>query len=110
MNMKKLSVIGLIVLIGCSTSKLASPNQSDVDRVAEKYPDYSLADLNQGKTLFQQNCGKCHGLKDPKEYNEDQWNKIVPPMVKKVNKNGLVLDEKAQKQILRYVVTMSSKP
>lgn len=108
--MKKLSVIGLILLIGCATSKLSNPNQSDVDRMKEKYPDYSLADLNQGKTLYQQHCGKCHSLKDPKELNEAQWNKIVPIMVKKVNGNGLVVDEKGQKQILRFLVTMSERP
>lgn len=108
---KMLILILFTFLIACgSTVKLATPRQSDVDRVISKYPGYNLEELNNGKALFQQNCNKCHALKNPVSKNENQWNEIVPKMVKRLNaKEGkTVIDENQQQSILRYLVTMSS--
>ena len=50
---KPLIIIFVTLLFACSSAvKLATPQQSDVDRVAAKYPGYSLASLNEGKFLF----------------------------------------------------------
>lgn len=110
--MKKLAIlISLtIFLASCFASKtLTTPNQADVDRVKTKYPDYTLADLNHGKSLYTEHCGTCHGLKNPSDFTEEQWKKIVPNMVAKVNKHGNILDQKAEQDILRYTVTMSRR-
>jgi hypothetical protein len=98
-----------LVFVGCVSAKIITTSQSDVDRVASKFPDYSLTELNNGKTLFEKHCGICHGLKDPTSRTEAQWTKIVPPMSAKVNyKEGKVLDANAEKLILRYLITMST--
>src|SRR5664279_5768116 len=107
------AIFFIVVLVACgSTAKLASSQQSDADRGAAKYPGYTLADLNNGRDLFQQNCNRCHHLKDPQSRNEAKWNKIVPVMVKKLNKKEgkIVIDDQQQESILRYLVTMSSAP
>jgi hypothetical protein len=97
-----------ILVVGCAVTKNAGPSQSDVDRVATKFPNYSLAELTEGKQLYENNCGLCHNLKSPRSLNEDGWRKIVPPMVVKANKkNGNVLDAGGEEKILRYVITMS---
>ena len=107
--MKKIILItAVVVLAGCATVKLATPSQSDVDRVSTKYPGYSLTDLDNGKMLFEKHCADCHHLKDPTKRSEEQWETIVPKMVKKVNKKeGIVLDTNDQQTILKYLVTMS---
>lgn len=108
---KQFIILSAIVgLSACSTAKFIMPDQSDVDRVATKYPGYTLTDLNRGKTLFENNCGKCHGLKNPSSRTAQKWNAIVPAMCQKINRNGVVVDKKAQEDILRYVVTMSDAP
>lgn len=109
--MKKLFVLSLaLYLIGCSASKKtaeAGLSQKDVERVQDKFPGYTLAELNDGKLLYEKHCGSCHGLKALDSQTEEGWRKIVPPMVKKANKKeGNVLDERGEDLILKYVVTM----
>jgi len=107
--MKKIKFIVIAVLLaGCFSAKLVTPTQSDVDRVTAKFSDYSLVELNNGKMLYEKNCGTCHGLKSPTSETEENWKKIVPSMSKKVNKKSIVLDDKAQESILRYLITMST--
>src|SRR5215217_7926085 len=98
--MKKLSIILALVFLAACT-KLLSPTQGDADRAATKFPGTTLADLNQGKTLYEQNCGKCHGLKKPTSESEEGWRKIMPPMAKKAKINA-----QQEEMILKYVLTM----
>jgi cytochrome c5 len=109
---KSLILILIVVLTACSSAKLLTPAQSDVDRVSVKYPGFTLADLNEGKAMFEQTCNRCHRLKDPASRSEDKWNKIVPQMIGKLNKKEgrEVVDDKQQAIILKYLVTMSSAP
>lgn len=100
-----------LYLIGCGASKksVSTPiaTQADVDRVQTKFPGYSLVELNEGRTLFEKHCGNCHGLKRPDSQSEENWQKIVPRMAKKVNKKeGNVLDSRGEDLILKYVITM----
>jgi cytochrome c5 len=107
--MKKFFTISITVIFAsCASSALLTPTQSDVDRVITKYADYSLAELNQGKILFEKHCGNCHALKKPNSHTEAEWELIVPRMVKKVNKKeNITMDAASQERILRYVITMS---
>lgn len=115
--MKKLTIIlSTIVLAGCFTSKKATtettataPTQADVDRVADKFPGYTVAQMTEGKSLYETHCGTCHALKKPSSETESEWRRIVPWMAKKVNKNSMVLDAAKEDQILKYLVTMSKK-
>jgi cytochrome c5 len=108
---KSLVVFFYVALTACSV-KLAAPEQSDVDRVIAKYPDYDLTELKEGKALFQETCNRCHQLKNPRSKDESKWNEIVPIMIKKLNKKKgkEVIDGNQQEKILRYLVTMSSAP
>jgi mono/diheme cytochrome c family protein len=112
--MKKKSIVILsMILASCGASKLLfTPSQSDVDRVATKYPGYTLAELNQGKSIYEQNCGSCHGLKSPSSETEAEWNHIVPEMTGKTNKKAgkEVINAKDQEILLKYLITMSSAP
>ena len=101
--------IGLF-LLACSSAKLLIPSQSDADRAAKVNSDITLASLNEGKTLFEQNCNKCHGYKSPPSKSEEKWNKIIPRMVAKVNKKTKkeTINPEQQNLILNYVITMSA--
>ncbi len=100
----------LLFLVSCASTKMViTPTNADVDRIAAKYPGYTLQQLDQGKTLFTTHCGNCHGLKNPASKSEEQWQKIVPRMAAKVNKKGEVLNADGQELILRYLVTMGSR-
>lgn len=108
MNCLKVFMFLVILTIagGCYSVKLITPTENDVARVKDKYPDYTITDLNRGKTLFENNCGKCHPYKNPASKTEEEWIAIIPKMSAKANKKSLVIDDLAQQDILRYVITM----
>jgi hypothetical protein len=108
MKNKIITTVSLLFLAGCASVQLLTPGQSDVERVKTKYPDYTLAELNQGKILYEENCGNCHSLKKPSSESEQEWNKIVPEMAKKADKKGIKIDPKQQELILKYLITMST--
>ncbi len=105
-----LLVAPAVIIAGCVTATMITPTQSDVNRVQDKFPGYSLAELHRGKSLYENNCKSCHALKDPASQSEAEWNRIVPVMVNKVNRNSTVLDEQAQEDIRRFVITMGTAP
>ena len=105
-----LLVLPALIIAGCVSATMLAPSQNDVDRVQSKFPGYTLADLHRGQSLYENNCKSCHGLKSPSSKAEADWNRIVPVMVKKVNRNGMVLDPQAEEDIRRYVITMGSAP
>src|ERR1700722_4005647 len=108
--MRKPFYLLLMIFFTACSVKLIPPAQSDVDRVANKYPSYTLAELNDGKTLFENTCNRCHGLKNPTSRDEDKWKEIVPKMIAKLTKKEgkEIIDSKQQESILRYLITMSS--
>lgn len=106
--MKKTSIIlATIVLSACGSVKLITPTQADVDRMSDTYPEYTLAELTQGKSLYEQKCDRCHGLKDPAGYTREQWHQITPKMVEKANKRQQTISSEEGALIEKYLITMS---
>lgn len=108
--MKKLFIIfGSLIAISCGSTKLLAPTQTDADRAAAKFPNVTLAQLNEGKVVFEAQCDKCHGLGKPVTKTDAELERIVPKMVVKSNKKAgsEVIDAAKQESILRYLVTMN---
>ena len=108
--MKKLTILTLILFAACVPVKLAIPTQADADRGAKQFNGFTLAELNQGKTLYEQNCAECHRLKYPRSKTEAEWTKIVPNMVRRANRDAgrEKIKPHDQELILHYVITMST--
>jgi len=69
----------LILIISCSKnntggSSLYTPTSADVTATA------TLAELQQGRTLYTNNCNSCHSLYSPDDYNSTQWKSIISNM------------------------------
>ena len=107
---KTILTSAVIILTACASTKTTPPTQADITRIQDKFPNYSLTELNNGKLLYEQHCNNCHLLKKPTSRTEEQWKKIVPEMTAKVNKKTVLLDEKKQESVLKYLITMSSRP
>lgn len=78
------SVAILTSIMGCSkngadTSSLYTPTSANVTATA------TLQELQQGRVLFINNCGKCHGLVSPDSYTPTQWRSILPGMTPRTN-------------------------
>jgi hypothetical protein len=71
---------GLIVLnLGCKKSSpdgssLYTPTSADVTATA------TLTELQQGRTLYINNCNSCHSLYSPDDYSSTQWKSIISNM------------------------------
>lgn len=100
---KKLVVLFVIVIAACGPVKLLVPSQADADRGAQKFPGYSLNELNEGKSIYESHCNKCHRYKAPETRDEPKWDKVIPVMAKRAK-----LDSTQESQVLKYVVTMST--
>jgi cytochrome c5 len=84
--------------------------KAHMDKVLATFPNYTAAEFNDGKMLYEKNCGSCHMLKDPRSESEPAWREIVPDMVNKANRKGSAIDASQQDLILKYVVSLSNNP
>jgi len=80
-----------IVLYSCGGSKSTTP-------VVEPKKVELSADLAEGKSLYENNCAKCHKLYDTKDFTKEQWQPIVLRMQKKAR----ISDEQREK-IFNYI-------
>jgi cytochrome c5 len=100
----------LIFVVACGATKVMAPVQADADRGAAKFPDLSLAQLTEGKAVYDQNCGACHKAPKPRSQSEGAWRQIVPKMVAKSNrKMGNTIDATKEESLLRFLIVMGSK-
>jgi cytochrome c5 len=116
---KTIFLIFIVAIFGaCSVKNTVKTNtnsngisQADVDRVKNQFPDVTVAQLETGKSNFEKYCTACHKLKNPKDFTEEQWSKLVPGMSRKANKEAgsEIINQAAQTSILEYVIAMKEK-
>jgi hypothetical protein len=74
----------IITFYGCTknsvdTSALYTPTSSNVTANA------TLSELQQGRVLYINSCGQCHGLISPDSYSPAQWKTILSSMTPRTN-------------------------
>ena len=100
----------LLFLVACGTTKLAAPAQADADRGTAKFADVTLAQLTEGKAVYDLNCGACHKAPKPKSQSEAGWRHIVPEMcVKAKRKTGNSISPEQEESLLRFLIVMGAK-
>ncbi|MBK9450920.1 MAG: hypothetical protein IPN95_16220 [Bacteroidetes bacterium] len=109
--MKKYFFIStLLFAVACGTTKIAAPIQADADRGTAKFADVTLAQLTEGKAVYDLNCGACHKAPKPKSRSEEAWKHIVPEMcVKAKRKTGNTITAEQENNLLRFLVVMGMK-
>jgi mono/diheme cytochrome c family protein len=65
-----------------STANLYVPTNADVTANA------TLVELQQGRTLYINNCGVCHSLYSPDDYSATQWKSIISGMAPRTDMNA----------------------
>jgi len=91
------------VMVACAPKQIITITDVHAAKAATKYPGATLASLQEGKSLYEGNCGKCHGLKKPSAYNEQQWGKNVARMAPKAK-----IDKHTEDLILQYLVIVGA--
>ena len=104
MKYKVLALAVLAVIIYSCASKSSVPTATpEVKPTLEAKSVASVAtvmtpELAEGKSLYENNCAKCHRLYDAKEFSAEDWKPIVARMQKKAH-----LDDISGKKIYNYV-------
>lgn len=77
----KLLVIALVIA-SCSSKKTVA----DTIISKEKTKEILLTpELMEGKSLYENNCARCHKLYEAKEYSQENWKPILMRMQKKAH-------------------------
>jgi cytochrome c5 len=89
MKTKMKGMVAVIFISALITSCSKAPNSTGdlyVPTSADATATATLADLQQGRTLYINNCDRCHGLYSPDNYTSTQWkNSIMPSMGSKTS-------------------------
>ena len=95
-----LSLLLAGAVAACGGSAVPEPTTADALRGSAHFPDVTLAELQQGRTLYVSRCGSCHTLKRPAELPSEQWQVEVTEMR---SKNGVKLSDAEAQAIVRYL-------
>lgn len=69
------------LMSNCSSSKSgAAGAMSDEAKVAAVKKNFTPTQLEEGKTLWQGSCGKCHKLYAPDSRSVEKWERVLPRM------------------------------
>jgi hypothetical protein len=88
--MHKLNWFLLIFVLGvfASCSKTDSTSNLYTPTTADTTANATLAELQQGRTLYISNCGKCHSLHSPDDYSVSSWKSIMSRMAPNTSMNS----------------------
>jgi len=107
MKLTSYIIIGLsATLFACTakkatTSSAAKPAEPTAEQMmAEINSKYSEAQKEEGKTIWQANCQKCHKLFEPESRNVVKWDGILQRMTKKAK-----LSEEDAGKVRAYVMS-----
>jgi cytochrome c5 len=83
-----------LLLVSCGTKKTAAaPAVTETAKAVELTPE-----LAAGKTMYDNNCAKCHKLYEPKKFTQEEWAPILVRMQKKAH-----LDDSQMASITSYI-------
>lgn len=101
----RLGLVGaLLVLVGGCVSAITQPTAADLPRAQARWPAATLAELQEGRTLYVQKCAGCHHLYVPGAYSPDRWLGLVPEMQERAK-----LDDGQAERIARYLASVSQR-
>ena len=89
MKYKVLALAVLATIIYSCASKTAVAT-TEVKKEEVKFATVMTPELAEGKSLFENNCAKCHKLYNPKDFTKEQWKPIVISMQKKAHLDLLI--------------------
>ena len=66
---KHLTTLSLAALLGAGIQPVLAQDRHQ-----------SAGDMGRGVKLWADNCARCHNMRDPKEFRDDQWRVIIAHM------------------------------
>jgi hypothetical protein len=77
-------IVFFISVLSVSCTKI-STNSLYVPSISDVTANATLEELQQGYTLYKNNCGRCHSLYSPDDYSVSGWKNIISSMTPKTS-------------------------
>ena len=75
--------IGAFLFIGSCKKDTLVTNSAYVPVASDATANATLVELQQGRTIYVNSCGACHGLYSPDSYSVSNWKSIMASMATK---------------------------
>lgn len=92
-----------VLALGCSTV-VVHPSARDARWASEKWPGTTVAELEEGRSVFVARCAGCHNLPNPGSKSPEEWGNVVGEMA-----TGARLTAADQDLVLRYLSVASER-
>ena len=96
-------VAALAILAGCATPRTAPApgpiSPEAVEMAKSRWPGSTAQTLDEGRTIFVNSCGKCHGHPDRSAYSESEW----PPIMERMGKKARLSAEQTE-LVLHFIL------
>ncbi len=79
------SMILALSFTSCKKDSSITTDSMYVPASADVTASATLSDLQNGRTLYINNCAGCHSLYIPESYTPSQWSSILPNMTPKTS-------------------------
>jgi cytochrome c5 len=90
-----------LILTDCKTSKsTTAPADTELAAAQKRWPDATTQSLQAGRTIYNEQCTRCHGAKPISQYSEQEWERIIGRMAPKAK---LTADQ--TETLRRYILT-----
>ncbi len=93
-----LAILATIIYSCASKSAVATTEVKKEEVKVATIATVMTPELAEGKSLYENNCNKCHPLYKPSDFNAEQWKPIVLDMQKKAQ-----LDDLQGQKIYNYL-------
>jgi len=103
-TIKVLLLISVVFTLWYCSSKVLPPTSSELNQFKQTNPAIDTSSIAKGYDIYARSCHKCHGLKNPGNFTNEQWNKILPTMAKRAK-----LKEDEIELVHNYVTLYSKK-
>jgi len=77
--------VSLFLNNACKKDSTTTTDSLYVPTTADVTANATLEELQQGRTLYTNNCGACHGLYSPDSYSVSTWKTYLSRMVPNTN-------------------------
>jgi cytochrome c5 len=101
---KTITILSMALIVAACHRKTAASADT---AAAEKLKTEAAAHAElvaQGKTVYTNRCGRCHGLKDATAFTTEEWDGILKSMIPKAK-----LNETEAQQVTAYVKAQAKK-
>jgi len=77
----------VLLMTQCATKTSKAITAGPVPGPEQIMKEYTAAQLEQGKTIWQSSCNKCHKLFDPGSRTPEKWNNVLKRMIPRAKLN-----------------------